>query len=198
MFAFAIFCSLKPDAMKRHLFERNRALYRKLLFDADYLDVHIDIWSGGVSAVHKLHRFDQQKGPYGIKRGDYERVVVDILRRKGYTIILESERAAPGVKTPDGTLNGFVMDIKAVESAGRWAIKDKLHKATKQDVEVLILYFPKKELFVWSRIATGWSRYVEDLDSKRYPKTIQQVVCVIEEDVLVWDIKKELPKQFRF
>lgn len=181
--------------MKRHLFERNRSLYRKLLLDADYLDVHFEIRSGGVSAVHKFHRFDQEKGPYGIKRGDYERQVVDFLRRKGYSIILESERAASGVKTPDGTLNGSVMDIKAVKSAGRWAIKDKLHKATKQGVSILILYYPNEQLFSWERMKDGWNKYQESYDAQRYPRSVRQIVCVFKNGR---KIKKELPKQFRF
>lgn len=180
--------------MKRHLFERNRSLYRKYLLDADYLDVHFDIRSGGVSAVHKFHRFDQERGPYGIKRGDYERQVVEILRRKGYSIILESERAASGVKTPDGTLNGYVMDIKTVESTGRWAIKDKLHKATKQGVKILILYYPNIELFSRERIEDGWTKYLESYDARRYPQSVRQILCVFNNG----RIKKELPKQFRF
>lgn len=165
--------------MRKRRFCGNRALYRRLLLDKDYVDVRFDVKSGGVSAVHKYHRFDQQRGPYGTKRGEYEMIVLDTLRRKGFSIILASERAARGVKTPDGTLNGIVMDIKAVESAGRWAIKDKFHEAVKQGVAVLVLYFHNQELFSESRIQDGWDKYLREGTSQVYAQSIRQVVCVV-------------------
>lgn len=180
--------------MKRPLFEGNRILYQRYLLDENYPEVHFDIRSGGVSAVHRFHRFDQEKGPFGIKRGDYERAAVDILRRKGYSIILESERAAPGVKTPDGKLNGSVMDIKAVESAGRWAVKDKLHAATKQGVTVLVLYFPNEAYFSKERVLDGWKKHLRDDSAKDYPRSVLRVVCVVGTRVLVYNQGKTQEK----
>jgi len=167
--------------MKRRPFGENRALYRRLLLDKDYVDARFDILSGGVSAVHKYHRFDQEIGPFGIKRGEYEKRAADILRRKGYVVLLESERAANGIKTPDGTLNGAVMDIKAVESTRKWVIKDKIYAATKQKANVLVLFFPTEALFSEDRITEGWQRYLESYDARRYPRTIHQIVCVVED-----------------
>ena len=158
--------------------------------DKEYIDVRFDIMSGGVSAIHKYHRFDQEKGPYGVKRGDYEIKVVDILRRKGYSIILETERAAAGVKTPDGFINGLLMDIKAVESSGRWAIKDKFHAATKQGVESLILFFCQRDLYSLERITDGWKKYLQDESAQKYVQSIRQVLCVLEEEVVSIDIQK--------
>ena len=167
--------------MRKRRFCGNRALYRRLLLDKDYVDVRFDVLSGGVSAIHKCHRFDQQSGPYGIKRGEYERIVIDNLRRKGYVVILGPERAPSGIKTSDGTLNGAIMDIKTVESVGRWAIKDKLHAATKQKATVLVLYFPIRTLFSESRIEEGWERYRESYDAQRYPQTVRQLVCLVDD-----------------
>ena len=181
--------------MRKRRFCGKRALYRRLLLDKDYVDVRFDILSGGVSAIHKYHRFDQQSGPYGIKRGEYERIVVETLRRKGHVVILGSERAAAGIKTPDGTLNGAIMDIKTVESVGRWAIKDKLHAATKQRIDTLILFFPNQTIYSEKRIRDGWCRHLRDDSGKDYPYCIRRVLCVVEGNVFAFhvDYKQEKP-----
>lgn len=158
------------------------------------MDARFDIKSGGVSAIHKYHRFDQERGAFGVKRGDYEKMVVDRIRHKGYTVVLESERAAMGVKTPDGFVNGSVMDIKAVESVGRWTIKDKFRAATKQGVETLILFYYRKELYSLERILDGWKKFLRDGSARKYPNSVKQVLCVVEEDVLsILDLKHEKP-----
>ena len=46
--------------------EENYDEYLRLLQNDDYLDVTRDEESGGVSAVHKLHKFDKQIGAFGI------------------------------------------------------------------------------------------------------------------------------------
>jgi len=180
--------------MRKRRFCGNRALYRRLLLDNDYVDVRFDVRSGGVSAIHKYHRFDQQIGPFGIKRGDYERLVAGILLQKGFVIILGSERATSGIKTPDGTLNGTIMDIKTVESAGRWAIKDKLHAATKQGVETVILYFPIKSLFSEERIRVGWNKHLRDASGKEYPLSIKCVMCIVGDNIYLFHVKYEQEK----
>jgi hypothetical protein len=162
--------------------------YLLLLQDPNYLDVTFDDQSGGVSAIHIKHRFDNKTGAFGIKKGDYERIVVDILRHKGHTIILTSELAPNGIKTPDGYLDDVIMDIKAIESNGKWAIKDKLHRAAKQGAACVILYFHKKELFSHERMNDGWTKFLEDKDSKNYRGIIKRVLCIVEDKVTIWEI----------
>lgn len=101
--------------------------YLLLLQDGQYHEVIYDEESGGVSAIHQEHRFDKQPGPFGVRRGVYELMAIDSLRKKGHVVILESERAPDGVKTPDGKLDGKAMDIKAIENTGQWTIKNKFH-----------------------------------------------------------------------
>ena len=170
--------------------EENFQEYLRLLHDPNYVDVTFDQESGGVSAVHREHKFDSDIGAFGIRKGDYERNSLDILRKRGHSIILESEVAPDGVKTPDGYLDGVLMEIKAVEGKGKWAIKDKYHDATKQGVETLVLYFHQKNLFSIERIDDGWKKYLDDIDSQRYMKTIKHVICINESQVLEWKIPK--------
>jgi hypothetical protein len=160
--------------------------YLLLLQDPNYFDVTFDDQSGGVSAIHIKHRFDNKTGVYGIKKGDYEKRALENLRKRGHVIRLESELAPNGVKTPDGTINGAIMDIKAVEGMGKWSIKDKFHDATKQCVECVVLYFHDKSLFSMERIVDGWNKFVDDIDSQRYNKTINRVICAIENEVIEW------------
>ena len=166
--------------------EENFQEYLRLSKDPNYYDVTFDEQSGGISAIHKDHRFDSEIGAFGIKIGQYERLAVDVLRRRGHSVILESELAPNGVKTPDGSLDGVVMDIKAIERNGKWAVKDKLHGAVKQGVEHVVLYFHKKELFSLERIEDGWDKFLEDKDSQRYINTINKIYCIIENETLEW------------
>ena len=121
--------------------EENYQEYLRLLHDSDYVDVTFDAKSGGVSAVHRGHKFDKQMGPFGCRRGDYERQVANILREKGNRVFLESERSHDNMKNNDGLLNDLYMEIKTVESNGVWSISSKLREAEKQGAEVVVLFF---------------------------------------------------------
>lgn len=160
--------------------EENFQEYLRLREDPNYYDVSFDEKSGGVSAVHKEHYFDKNVGPFGIPKGEYEKITVNTLRKRGHLIYLESENAPDGVKTPDGVLDGQIMEIKAIEGIGKWAIKDKFHSATKQKAECVVLYFPKKELFSFERIADGWDKFLRDDSSQKYPACIKRILCVVE------------------
>ena len=60
--------------------EENYQEYLRLKDDPGYIDVSFDEESGGVSAIHKEHCFDKQVGPFGCKRGDYEKRVIALVR----------------------------------------------------------------------------------------------------------------------
>lgn len=136
--------------------------------------------------MHRDHKFDSEIGAFGIKTGEYERLAVDALRKRGHCITLEFELAPNGVKTPDGTIDGLIMDIKATEKNGKWAIKDKLHLAAKQGAECVALYFHKKEIYSDGRIDDGWRKFLADKDSQQYIGAIKRVVCVVEGTVVDW------------
>ena len=168
--------------------EENFQEYLRLLNDPNYVDVSFDEQSGGVSAVHIKHRFDSKIGAFGIRKGEYELRAADCLRKRGHFVLLESELAANGIKTPDGILDGHIMEIKAVEHVGKWIIKKKFHAATKQLAESLVLYFPKSGLFSLAMIKDGWEKYLNDKDSQRHAKSINTVYCIVETHVLQWSI----------
>ena len=169
--------------------EENFLEYLQLQQDPDYYDVLFDDHSGGVSAIHKKHRFNNKTGAFGIKQGEYEKRVVECFRKRGHIIRLESEMAPIGVKTPDGTLDGVTMDIKAIEGNGKWAVKDKFHDATKQGVECVILYFHKKELFSLERIEDGWNKFQNDYSSMKYTAAIKQVLCIVEDNLIEYPLQ---------
>ena len=74
-----------------------------------------DEQSGGVSAVHTQHKFAKKKGANGMRQGDYERTVLDVLRKRGHRIVLGPETNMPGIKSFDGFLDDIPMEIKAIE-----------------------------------------------------------------------------------
>ena len=167
--------------------EENFQEYLLLLRDSHYVNVIFDEQSGGVSAIHRDHKFDSETGAFGIKIGKYERIAVDILRKRGHRITLESELAPFGVKTPDGYFDGMIMEIKSIDGFGRWAIKDKLHEATKQKAECVIFYFHKRELYSLERMNDGWDKYLNDKASQKYPTTIKRMICIVGEDVFEYE-----------
>ena len=170
--------------------EENFQEYLRLLKDPNYYAVSFDEQSGGVSAIHIEHRFDSQLGPFGIRKGDYEINSMNMLRKRGHIILFESESAPEGVKTPDGTIDGIRMDVKAVEGYGKWSIKDKFYDSIKKNVECVILYFHRKELYSVERLDDGWVKFINDKDSQRYRMTIKRVLCVVEQQVFEWRVPK--------
>ena len=168
--------------------EENFQEYLRLLKDPNYVDVSFVQDSGGVSAIHRLHKLDKEKGAFGVSIGEYERITVTLLRKRGHAILLESETAPRGVKTPDGQIDGSIMEIKATDGSGKWAIKEKLHHAAKQGAECVILYFHKKELFTRERIDDGWTRFQTDKDSQNYQGVIKRIICVVENETIEWKI----------
>lgn len=173
--------------------EDNFQDYLRFRLDPDYVDVLFDDVSGGVSAIHREHKFDKQMGAFGVRIGEYERMAVNVLRKNGHYVVLASELAPNGVKTPDGILDGSIMDIKSIEGKSFWAVKDKLHNAIKQGVECVVLYFHKKELYSPLRIEDGWHRFLNDPSSQKHFNTIKQLICIVEEKEIEYQINKKPP-----
>ena len=171
--------------------EENYQEYLRLLNDPNYYDVSYDNRSGGVSAVHKDHQFDSQIGTFGIKKGENEKISVKILRDRGHAVILESEKAPDGIMSPDGSIDGIIMDIKAVEGLGKWAIKDKLHIAARQGASYVVLYFHDKRLFSNERIEDGLVKYSNDQASLKY-HIIKRVLCIVEKGIHEYNLPKEI------
>ena len=61
--------------------EENFQEYLRLLNNPDYVDVTFDEQSGGVSAIHRNHRFDKQMGPDGQSGRNWERYQTEGLYR---------------------------------------------------------------------------------------------------------------------
>ena len=135
--------------------EENYKEYLRLLQNNDYHDVTYDEESGGVSAVHYLHKFDKQKGALLFRRGDYERTVMNVLRKDGHRVVLEAEVNTPGVKSFDGYFDDMPLEIKAVEGVGKWAVCNKLREAEKQKAKCTVLYFPDETLYSPARVKEG-------------------------------------------
>lgn len=161
--------------------EKNYREYLLLIKDPHYLCVAFDQLSGGVSAVHKEHCYDKQLGPFGCRRGQYELDAIDVLRRNGFSAILESEYPkGKRVKVVDARINGVPAEIKTIENIGRWSVRTKIHTAIKQGAEVLVLYYPSRSLFLESRIFEGWNY---NSFSKK-PIKLNRILAVVEEEVI--------------
>lgn len=159
---------------------RNMEEYNRLIEDENYTDVAFDKKSGGIMATHKDHNFVAEVGRYNISRGEYEKHAQKALFRAGYSVILQSEKQSmPGIKTPDGLLDGKVMDIKGVEGNPLYSI----NRANTQQVHTCILYYHEAKEFDIDYVRHQWNLFPTWLASVDYinDKTthIKEVICVV-------------------
>ena len=165
--------------------EDNYQEYLRLLRDHDYVDVFFDEESGGVSAIHREHKFDKQQGPFGYKRGEYELMAVDALRQRGHIIILESELPkGENIKISDAILDYQEAEIKAIEGLGRRAIQTKIFQSVRQGANCLVLVFPERSLFSHERVIKGWQDYLENKSDTHIEMNIQ-IICIVERSVYI-------------
>ncbi|MBQ7458453.1 MAG: hypothetical protein IJS70_04715, partial [Bacteroidales bacterium] len=172
--------------------EENYNEYLRLLQDDDYYNVTFDDNSGGVSAIHLRHKFAKQQGISGMRRSDYERIVLEVLRKKGYRIILAEETNEPGVKSCDGFLDDTPMEIKAIEGSGIWTICSKLRYAEKQHAQCAVLFFPDKDLYSAFRVSEGIRLFNSDPNCGGSPG-LKQIIIVVEERIVAVLSKKTTP-----
>jgi len=147
--------------------EVNRKAYERLLKDDNYTDVRFNPKNGALTAVHVKHLFDTTIGKFGIPRGDYEWISLDVLYEYGRIVILESEYDKDGVKTPDGYLDGKKFDIKGIEGMGKRNIEYKIYDASDQEAETVVLYFHAESVFSMKRIIEGYDAYMRNSKSKK-------------------------------
>ena len=171
--------------------EENYNEYLRLLQDDNYVEVTYDETSGGISAIHKYHKFDKQRGPYGLRRGDYERIVVQVLRNLGHRIILESEISQEGIKKCDGLLDDVPLEIKSIEGISVWTISSKLLSAVKQQAQCVAFYFPDIEMFTPFIIKEG-IRLASSNPGHRDLTSLTRIM-IISSEGLVSEYKKATP-----
>ena len=172
--------------------EENYNEYLRLLQNDDYVDVTYDEASGGMSAVHTKHKFAKQKGAYGMRQGDYELIVLDVLKKSGHRIVLDAESNTPGMKSFDGFIDDVPMEIKAIEGRGTWTICTKLRQAEKQRAQCVVLYFPEEGLFSQLRISEGIRLFSSGLNSGQVP-ILTRLIAVVQNSVVVDWHKKATP-----
>ncbi|MBQ9400446.1 MAG: hypothetical protein IJU27_07395 [Bacteroidales bacterium] len=172
--------------------EENYSEYLRLRQNDDYYDVTFDEASGGVTAIHRSHKFDKKVGNLGIRRGDYELAVVDVLRKSGHRVVLESERSIQNRKVCDGYLDDVPTEIKAVEGTGTWSISTKLRDAVKQHAQSVILFFPKEDLYSEIRVKDGLRLFLSGAN-KADCQELNQIVVIVEDKLVSCIDQKTTP-----
>ena len=159
--------------------EENRKTYEELLKDKNYTDVHFNPKTGGLKATHIHHNFDPEIGRFGLERGEYERRSQNVLYNYGQKVILESERAPEGVKTPDGSLNNIKFDIKGVEGTKKKTITRKFLSANKQNADIIVLYYHNESVFSVNRLRNGYADYLEEMRLNNIQNNIRNIYYII-------------------
>jgi hypothetical protein len=132
--------------------EANRLEYERLKKDRNCREVKFNPETGGLYAEHKDHQFDK-------RTGKFERMAAETAFKYGRKLILESELAPDGIKTPDGSMDDAVCDIKSIEGTGKNNIKNKFSEANSQGAETVILFFTGEKYFSVDRIKKGYGMY---------------------------------------
>jgi len=141
--------------------EANRKEYYRLLNDSDYTDVRFNEKTGGLSAIHLKHSFDPTIGKFGIPRGDYERISLDVLYEYGNSVILGSEKLGRKIRAIEGYLNGNPFDIKGIEGTGKRNFIDKISDAANKGANTIVLYFHDESVFDRQRIINAYRGYLK-------------------------------------
>jgi hypothetical protein len=163
--------------MQQNKMPANKAVYKALNEDKDYTEVRFNEKTGGLSAIHKEHKFDRTIGVFGIPRGNYEKIVQDILFHYGRKIIFGSEMSGRGIKMADGWLDDEICDIKGIESMGKYTIRNQFLKANDQGVHSVILYYHKRSVFSEYLLQSGYESYLNTIKKNNQ---IQKVYYVVE------------------
>ena len=166
----AIFAHFSKNEMDKALevkIEANRKEYERLTKDDNYTDVRFNPRNGALSAIHKEHNFDPTIGIFGIPRGDYERISLDVLYDYGNSVILGSEKMGREIKTSEGHLNGILFEIKGIEGISKYNIIKDIKDASKKQAEVVVLYYHDITLFSEKQIRESYQSYLRNSKSKR-------------------------------
>lgn len=154
-----------------------KQLFDSLRSDENYTNVRFNEKTGALQATHRDHTFDQNKG-------HYEKKVQQLLYEHGNMVILESEKKAEGIKTPDGSLNGSVFDIKAVEGTGKNNIKHKLNEAVGQGCSHVVLYFPDASLYDTKFVTDSYAKYKGVLVKEGKMDKLQHIWIVVGNSII--------------
>lgn len=127
--------------------------------------------SGGYVVTHKLHKqiTDANK--------DKSDIASLMLARKGYKVYLGKEKSTvSGTKTKDGRIYESPMDIKTINTAGKYTIHAALKTAASQKAKTVVLFQGTKEMtrkYVESQI-----EYFKGNASKVARRRIEWVIVV--------------------
>jgi hypothetical protein len=149
------------DKLLSEKIEANRTEYERLLKDDNYMYVRFNPRNGALSAIHKDHNFDPTIGIFGIPRGDYERISLDVLYEYGNSVIFGSEKLGRNVRAIEGFLNGIPFDVKGIEGTGKRNIIDKISDASNKGAETIVLYFHEESVFDRQRIVNAYNGYLK-------------------------------------
>ena len=163
------------DQVLARKIEANRKGYERLLEDSNYVHVRLTPINGALSAIHKDHNFDPTIGKFGIPRGDYEKISLDVLFENGKSIVLDSEVKNIGESAPEGLLDYVKFDIKGVEGTGRRNIISKITDAGHQGAETIVLYYHIPDVFNLPKITNAYKGYL-NLSRTKTVKTVHYIV----------------------
>lgn len=121
---------------------KRRVEFDKIVAQGYYRDSYFDK-SGGYYVIHENHNEIIHHGEIGEGRinDNYEDECARLLAKKGYRVYLMSESAyIEGVKKTDGFAEHSIIDIKTINSAGRWRMLNDIKQAATQGAEAAIFF----------------------------------------------------------
>jgi hypothetical protein len=119
--------------------EESRQIYENA--EPEYRRSYFDEVAGGFVLIHQEHNLNNS-----------ESLVAEVLAKMGKRVILLSEQAAEGVRTPDAEIDGEICEFKELTEQTqniRDRVQEGISRAKTQGAATVILHINRENYEVW-------------------------------------------------
>jgi Contact-dependent growth inhibition CdiA C-terminal domain len=119
--------------------EQSRQIYKNA--EPEYRRSYFDEVAGGFVLIHQQHNLNNS-----------ESFVAEVLAKMGKRVILLSEQAAEGVRTPDAEIDGEIFEFKELTKSTknlRYRVQEGISRAKNQGAAAVIIHINRETYEFW-------------------------------------------------
>ena len=165
-------------------YKENKNLYEKYKDDPNYINVEFNEKTGGMTATHKEHNFDN-------KKGWYETSVMEVGFQNGHSIIFEKEdHTVQNKKNVEGLWDNQNFEIGAAENFTKQNIRNALkHCAKKPDCDIAVIFVPDENNYDKNNLFQGILCYEGLRNTKQWK--LFNLILFISKDRILYKYKQK-------
>ncbi|HAT14674.1 MAG TPA: hypothetical protein DD001_07730 [Microcoleaceae bacterium UBA10368] len=125
--------------MNPEYIEQSRQIYKNA--EPEYRRSYFDEVAGGFVLIHQQHNLNNS-----------ESFVAEVLAKMGKRVILLSEQAAEGVRTPDAEIDGEICEFKELTKSTknlRYRVQEGISRAKNQGAAAVIIHINRETYEFW-------------------------------------------------